>query len=134
MALDQTPGFGFADGGATHAGEGGGVRGPHGPLAEGMGCGVLLHAGGADGDARVVQVGLTRAGLARWQRMDAALRRHAEGALSRLSAEERRTVHRGLALLLRALEGDAIARPENETERCAARPRSRALAKPRRHA
>ncbi len=63
----------------------------------------LLLCGGAAEDARVVQVALTAAGRARWRRMDAALRRHAKRALSSLSAEERRTVHRGLALLQKAL-------------------------------
>ncbi len=51
----------------------------------------------------MVQVALTAAGRVRWRRMDAALRRHAERALSSLSAEERRIVHRGLALLQKAL-------------------------------
>jgi DNA-binding MarR family transcriptional regulator len=59
----------------------------------------LLACAGAEEDARVVQVAVTRAGRARWRRMDAALRRHAEAALSRLSAKERRVVHHGLALL-----------------------------------
>ena len=59
----------------------------------------LLTCAGAEADARVVQVALTSAGRARWRRMDAALRRHAETALSRLSVKERRVVHHGLALL-----------------------------------
>ena len=59
----------------------------------------LLSCGGTAQDARVVQVALTRSGRARWRRMDAALRRHAEAALSRLSVKERRVVRHGLALL-----------------------------------
>ena len=67
----------------------------------------LLHCRSAEGDARVVQVALTRSGRARWERMDAALRRQAEAALSQLSVEEQRVVQRGLALLHQALEGRA---------------------------
>ncbi len=65
----------------------------------------LLSCGGADEDGRVVQVSLTRGGRQRWRRMDGALRRHAEAALSRLSTEERRIVQHGLALLRDVLGG-----------------------------
>ena len=66
----------------------------------------LLSRVGTKADARVVEVALTQAGRKRWQKMDAALRRQAEGALSKLSPGERRIVHRGLALLRRVLEGE----------------------------
>lgn len=69
----------------------------------------LLACAGAEGDGRAVNVELTRAGLARWMKMDAALRRHAEKALERLPARDRRAVHRGLALLRKALELDGSA-------------------------
>jgi DNA-binding MarR family transcriptional regulator len=67
----------------------------------------LLSCTGADGDGRVLQVSVTRVGRERWRRMDAALRRHAEEALSKLSAEERWIVQRGLALLREVLGRDA---------------------------
>ena len=84
----------------------------------------LLSCGGADTDARVVHVALTPAGRARWQGMDAALRRQAEGALSRLSREERRIVHRGLALLRCVLAGEPIARPGRVSRPKASRSRN----------
>jgi len=67
----------------------------------------LLSCSGTAGDGRVVEVSLTRTGRKRWRRMDAARRRHAEGAFSKLSGEERRIVQRGLALLRDALGRDA---------------------------
>jgi putative acetyltransferase len=67
----------------------------------------LLSSSGTEADARVVQVELTPAGRRRWQGMDSALRRHAVGALSRLSAEDRQVVYRGLALLREVLEEGA---------------------------
>ncbi len=64
----------------------------------------LLSCGGMEEDARVVRIELTRAGRASWAKMDAALRQHAEGALAKLSVEERRIVHHGLKLLRQVLE------------------------------
>jgi len=51
-----------------------------------------------------MQVGLTQAGRARWRRIDAALRSHAEVALSKLSEQKHQAVHRGLVRLRQALE------------------------------
>lgn len=65
----------------------------------------LVACAGAPSDGRVVIVELTRGGRVRWEKMDAALRRHAEEALGTLSVEDRRVVVRGLALLRDALEG-----------------------------
>ena len=77
----------------------------------------LLSCGDEEDDARAVQIELTKAGRVHWLRMDAALRRHAEGALSRLSAQELRIVHEGLELLRSILEqetGTGTARPPRQ--------------------
>jgi DNA-binding MarR family transcriptional regulator len=63
----------------------------------------LLSAGRTEGDGRVVQVALTPAGRACWERIDAAIRRHAGAVFERLSAAEQQEVRRGLASLQRAL-------------------------------
>jgi DNA-binding MarR family transcriptional regulator len=74
----------------------------------------LLACVGSEGDGRVVNVELTRAGRATWEKMDAALRRHAQGALERLPPRDRALVQRALVLLRQVLDEDGC---------CTTRPR-----------
>ena len=83
----------------------------------------LLACVGSEGDGRVVNVGLTRAGTATWEKMDAALRRHAQGALERLPPRDRALVQRALVLLRQVLDEGAC---------CTTRPREAVTGQPRR--
>ncbi len=84
----------------------------------------LVSCTGAEGDGRVLNVELTGAGRVRWEKMDGALRRHAEGALGGLSREDRQVVERGLALLRQVLEGGrGVRHPHRASSRRAARSR-----------
>ena len=84
----------------------------------------LVSCASAEGDGRVLNVELTSSGRERWEKMDAALRRHAEEALGRLSPEDRRLVERGLALLRQVLEGGrGVRRPHRARPRSPARSR-----------